>query len=222
MKHKSEFIIPFYGEQSRSALLKKCLYIPAHCHEHEPVAFSWEDPFVFEKPQPLIVEYCSGNGQWIGEMARHCPQFNWIAVERDFERARKIWLKIFRMQLDNLFVVYGEGLVFSRHYLPSASVKEVYVNFPDPWPKRRHAKHRIIQKNFIDEMNRILSPNGIVTLVTDDVSYSEEMISLFSSWKSLFDPALYVTEWPEYGDSFFQSLWIKQQRIIRYHRFIQG
>jgi len=155
-------------------------------------------------------------------MAKQMPQYNWIAVERDFDRARKVWLKIFRMQLNNLFVVYGEGFVFSRHYLPSASVSGIYVNFPDPWPKRRHAKHRIIQKEFVDEMVRVIKSKGMATLVTDDAAYSDQMIALFSSWKSAFDPLHYVTEWQQFGDSFFQSLWKGQQRTIRYHRFIRS
>lgn len=222
MRLKSEFYIPSYGEQSQSALLEKCLYIPPHGNAHQLAAFSWSNPNIFAKPRPLIVEFCSGNGQWISEMAALRPEFNWIAVERDFDRARKIWLKIFRLQIDNLFVVYGEGLDFSRHYLPSGGVSEVYVNFPDPWPKRRHAKHRIIQKEFVDEMERILSPDGSVTLVTDDAAYSEQMQARFASWKSAFGALRYITEWPEFGESFFQSLWIEQQRTIRYHRFVKN
>lgn len=220
MKEKKDFHFFSGAKPTQTALVEKCLYIPSHGHEHEIISFSWEDPLIFAKPQPLIVEYCSGNGQWIAAMAKLRPDFNWIAVERDFDRARKIWLKIFRMQLDNLFVIHGEGFVFSRQYLPGASVSEVYVNFPDPWPKRRHAKHRIIQKDFVAEMGRVIRPNGEATLVTDDVSYSEQMIMLFSSWKSAFGPPHYITEWQQFGDSFFHSLWKERQRAIRYHRFI--
>ena len=58
-------------------------------------------------------------------------------------------------------------------------------------------------------MGRIIRPNGEATLVTDDVAYSEQMIAHFSSWKSAFGPPHYITEWPEFGDSFFHSLWTK-------------
>lgn len=219
MKLKSDFYFPFCLGPGRPLLIEKCLCIPPQSREQDFPAFSWEDPLIFTTPQPLIVEYCSGNGQWISDMAKLQPHFNWIAVERDFDRARKVWLRVFRMQLDNLFVVYGEGLVFSRNYLPNSSVNQVYVNFPDPWPKRRHAKHRIIQKEFVDEMQRIIKPNGLATLVTDDEAYSEQMIALFSSWKSAFGSQHYVTDWQQFGDSFFHSLWKKQERVIRYHCF---
>ena len=142
MKEKQDFHIPSGAKPTQTVLVEKCLYIPAHGYEHEIISFSWDDPFIFAKPQPLdrrILQRQRAMDRCNGQTS---PDFNWIAVERDFDRARKIWLKIFRMQLDNLFVVYGEGYVFSRQYLPGASVSEVYVNFPDPWPKRRHAKHR--------------------------------------------------------------------------------
>jgi tRNA (guanine-N7-)-methyltransferase len=221
MSLKSEFA-ELCGNSGSCVLAKKCLHIPSRFSEQKMTAVSWDDPNIFDRPQPLHVEFCSGNGQWIASMAQLYPRINWIAVEKDFERARKIWLKIFRLQLGNLFVVYGEGFVFSRYFLPDTCVGEVYVNFPDPWPKRRHAKHRIIQKSFIDEMSRILISDGTVTLVTDDAAYSEQMIELFSSWPSAWGSSPYVTEWPEFGDSFFQSLWARQHRTIRYHRFIMN
>lgn len=218
MKTKSDFCIP---NREQCSLLEKCLYIPPSdfASASLDMPLNWNETSIFTKTQPLFVEYCSGNGQWISEMARQLPHLNWIAVERDFDRARKIWLKIFRLQLENLFVVYGEGLSFSKNFLPNASVSGAYVNFPDPWPKRRHAKHRIVKRDFVDEMARILDEEAFITLVTDDAPYSEQILSLFDDWESAFDNERYVTQWPEFGNSFFQSLWMKQQRTIRYHRF---
>lgn len=165
------------------------------------------------------MEFCSGNGEWIAEMAKKSPECNWIAVERDFDRARKIWLKIFRRKLNNLFVVFGEGLTFSKYYLPDASVSGVFVNFPDPWPKRRHAKHRIINGAFVQEMSRILCKTNPITLVTDDAAYSDLIVKNFAAWKSEFGSPYYATEWPEFGLSYFYSLWKQKGRIIRFHRY---
>ncbi|MBF8263826.1 MAG: trmB [Parachlamydiales bacterium] len=220
MKQASDLYIPFEWERRRPILLEKCLYVPDHYDGHDQLAIDWNDPAVFEKKQPLVVEYCSGNGQWIAMMAKQNPLLNWVAVEMDFERARKIWLKIFRQNLPNLFVVYGEGLTFSRHYLPDKSVHEAYVNFPDPWPKRRHAKHRLISDAFVSEMDRILQPGSSAILTTDDAAYSDWIIRRFSQWQSAFAPMQYTTEWPSFGDSYFYSLWLGQQRTIRFHRFI--
>lgn len=217
MKKASEFFIPFH--ESGAHLLDKCLYIPKTI-QRQSLLFTWDDPNIFMNAQPLIVEYCSGNGQWIGEMATRFPQYNWIAVERDFARARKIWLRRFRLGLENLFVVFGEASLFTREFLQPSSVQEIFINFPDPWPKRRHAKYRLIQQEFVDDLTRILIKNGSATIVTDDERYSEQVVSCFSAWESAFGIDKYVTDWPDFGESFFQKLWLGKNRTIRYHKYI--
>ena len=216
----SDFKIPFGWEERRPVFLEKSFYLPPALEEHgERLDFSR----VFAIDRPIAIEYCSGNGHWILNQAQMHPQINWIAVEKDFERARKTWLKIVRSGLDNLFLVCGEALTFTRHYIPDSSIAEVYVNFPDPWPKRRHQKHRLIQKAFVDELARIGFFNLAATVVTDDVDYSQQVIEAFSSWRSAFGKEPFVTEWPDgYGLSTFSELWHSKGRKIRYHRFIRG
>lgn len=196
-------------------MLERFFYLPP-CDE------SLYDSSLFTERGALAVEYCSGNGQWVTQAARRNPQYQWVAVEKCFERARKAWLNIFRYNLPNLLVVCGDALTFSRFYLQDRSVDEFFINFPDPWPKRRHAKKRIIQPEFIHELNRTLVPEGNVTLVTDDPATSDRMISAFSSWRSAYASPHFITQWPDFGDSFFSSLWVSQQRTIRYHRFSHG
>lgn len=160
-----------------------------------------------------MIEYCSGNGQWIGERAKQNRQYNWIAVEKKFERARQIWLKIHRENLSNLTVVCGEGMIFTRYYAPLAT--EIYVNFPDPWPKLRHSKHRLVRAKFLQELLRIIQPGGKTTCVTDDANYAKEMAKEFAKcpdWRFLFN----VNEWPDYGRSFFNDLWMNRGRKMHY------
>jgi len=222
MKQECDFIIPFNWDNRKTVRWEKCLYIPDSFSNHDASVIRWDDPSVFEKPQPIMIEFCSGNGQWIAHMAEQMPHLNWIAVEMDFERARKIWLKIFRNHLPNLFLAYGEGMTFANHYVPAGMVREVYVNFPDPWPKRRHAKHRIVQPPFVQQIARILEPQGTATLVTDDIETSERFIDHFAAWKSRFGDQNFVNEWPEYYISYFHSLWLQKEKTIRYHRFTHG
>jgi tRNA (guanine-N7-)-methyltransferase len=207
MKTAKDLVIPFGWPDRRPIFLDRFFYIPTHCkYKEEAIPF-------FATPQPVIIEYCSGNGQWIGERAKQNPQFNWIAVEKRFERARKIWLKGHRENLPNLSVVCGEGLVFTRYFAPTAS--EVYVNFPDPWPKRCHAKHRLIQREFLEALLAVVEAGGQVICVTDHALYASEMVREFQKcpgWRLLF----HVNEWPDYGRSFFKDLWAEQGRTIHY------
>ncbi|MES2272572.1 MAG: tRNA (guanine(46)-N(7))-methyltransferase TrmB [Chlamydiota bacterium] len=223
MKTTKDLKIPFVWADRRPILLDRLFYIPTHYDLHaEWPALCWTDPAVFGNANPVHIEYCSGNGQWIGERAQENPQLNWVAVEKDFQRARKIWLKIHREALPNLFVVHGDALTFTRYYTPPASVDEIYVNFPDPWPKLRHAKHRLIHPEFLGELLKITRPCAKGIFVTDDAPYASQMIqalSLCPEWTFLFPSPHHKTEWSDYGNSFFGDLWKTKGRMIHYIPF---
>ncbi len=198
-------------------------YVPDYYDQYEKFIFpGWEDPLLFGNSRPVKIEYCSGNGAWIEAKAAENPQVNWVAVEKRFVRARKIWSKVKNLKLDNLIVVCGEAATMTRHYIPAETVSEVFINFPDPWPKVRHAKHRLIQPAFIQEMWRILKPGQLWTFVTDDPEYSllflEEMSS-FSGFTSVYPAPHYITDYPDYGTSYFDQLWREKGKTIRYHQF---
>ncbi|PIS02871.1 MAG: tRNA (guanosine(46)-N7)-methyltransferase TrmB [Chlamydiae bacterium CG10_big_fil_rev_8_21_14_0_10_42_34] len=210
MKTAKDLKIPFTWEQRRPIFMDRFFYIPSHYdYKQETIPF-------FQKTQPIIIEYCSGNGQWIGDRALQNPEINWIAVDKRFERARKVWLKTYRENIPNLTVVCGEASTFTKFYAPQA--EEIYVNFPDPWPKLRHAKNRLIQVEFLNDLLKILKPHGRATCVTDDATYATQMMEEFSKcpeWKKLF----HLNQWPDYGKSFFNDLWEKRGRTFHYLSF---
>lgn len=184
----------------------------------------WDSSLFFPKQQPIKVEYCSGNGAWIADRALKEPSFNWIAIEKKFERVKKIWSKIKNLKLTNLLIICGEGFLSTHQYFPPSSVEEAFVNFPDPWPKTRHAKHRIIQLPFVDEVSRILKPKGNLTLVTDDTNYSQIMIDVMhqsKNFKSAFPDPYFISDWEDYGTSYFEELWRQKGKEIYYHQFIK-
>ncbi len=214
---------PFKWKEREVLLKDKVLYVPDHYEHYEKFHFpGWEGEPVFGNSNPVIVEYCSGNGGWIAKKAEECPSCNWVAVEKDFERMRKIWARGKRMGLTNLFVICGEGHNVTSHYFPNESITQIYINFPDPWPKTRHAKHRIIKPSFIEEISRILKNDGELMFVTDDPGYSEEMNSVMHKQESLEclhpDP-FYTTEMKGFGTSFFEELWRQQGKVIRFHQY---
>ncbi|NGX57846.1 MAG: tRNA (guanine-N(7)-)-methyltransferase [Chlamydiae bacterium] len=179
----------------------------------------WDHPDVFGNDQPVKIEYCSGHGHWIAHQALTDPEVNWVAVEKLFVRLRKIWSKMKNYSLNNLFSVCGEAYDITKRYIPSASVTEVYVNFPDPWPKKKHAKYRLIQPAFIEEIYRILKPEGTITLVTDDENYSIQMMEVLNSqpgFISCYPEPYFCTSREGYGNSFFEDLWREKGKGIRY------
>ncbi len=193
------------------------LYVPEYYDDHRAWSFpSWQEIFCNDKP--VTIEFCTGNGTWLAEKAKDLSR-NWVAVEWNFERVRKIWSKMKNYQLPHLFIVCGEAQVFARDYIPSASIDQIYINFPDPWPKEKHAKNRLFQAPFIEQLARILKPQGEVIIVTDDPPYSEQIIREFHAWESVFPGPYYVTEWEGYGTSYFDTLWRDKGKTIRYFRF---
>lgn len=210
MKEAKDLIIPFSWQERHPILLDRFFYVP-HPYEHSVKTF----PF-FEEKKPILIEYCSGNGQWIAEKAKKFPHIHWLAVEKRFDRARKIWLKSFRHNLSNLCTICSEGILFTRYYAPK--VQEVFINFPDPWPKRRHANHRLVRAEFLEALAKIVVEGGNVSCVTDDAPYAEHILKEFEKdpfWKLRF----HSHEWPDYGSSFFHDLWKQRGRTIHYLSF---
>jgi tRNA (guanine-N7-)-methyltransferase len=223
MKTKKDLIIPFTWDERRPAFLERFFYLPKKL-EHRELRIDWAAPEVFGNSNPVCIELCSGNGQWVGERAKERPDLNWVAVDHDFGRARKIWLKAFRENIPNLYPVCAEGTVFLRHYVRPKSVMQSFVNFPDPWPKLRHAKHRIIQKPFLDALSTALQDGGMATFVTDDASYKDQMIRELgrAPWIPVLPAPHYHTDWSAYGDSYFANLWQKRGRTIYYVQHRNG
>jgi tRNA (guanine-N7-)-methyltransferase len=214
---------PFTWEKRHILVHDRIWYVPDQYEDFANFSFpGWNHSLFFEQERPICLEYCSGNGSWIAAKAQSHPEYNWVAIERKFDRVRKIWSKVKNFQLSNLLAVCGEGYRVTHHYIPKESIDSVYINFPDPWPKRRHAKYRIVQLPFIKEIYRILQPGGVLTMVTDDVAYSQEMIHVLHQvlgFQSVFGHPHYIVDYPDYGTSYFEDLWRQKGKIIRYHMF---
>ena len=140
---------PFAWDERKILIKDRIWYIPDRYIDPGTFSFpGWNHDEGFDNDNPVCIEYCSGNGAWIAEKAYANPHINWVAIEKRFPRVRKIWSKIRHMGLKNLFVICGEGDNATRRYFPSESADNIFINFPDPWPKKRHAKYRIVQKAF--------------------------------------------------------------------------
>lgn len=215
--------LPFQWNERKILVDDRIWYVPSYHDKYGEFNFpGWSAPEFFGNGNPVMIEYCSGNGAWLAAKAAANPLVNWVGIEKKVARVRKIWSKIKNLQLNNLIVICGEGSNATKRYLHDSSVKDIYINFPDPWPKTRHAKHRLMQPAFVEDMWRILNDSGTLTFVTDDPDYSAEVIRVLHRHKgfiSKFSEPYYITDWEEYGTSYFERLWRDKGKIIRYHQF---
>lgn len=136
---------------------------------------------LFPQAQPLEVELGSGDGSFLAAYATLHPERNFIGVERLLGRVRKTDRKGRRAGLANLRVVRIESTYFLEYLLPAGAAAALHVYFPDPWPKRKHRRHRLINERFPDLARRALAPGGVVYLRTDDADYFEQMTLVFAA-----------------------------------------
>ena len=136
---------------------------------------------LFPKPQPLEVELGCGDASFLVEFARRNPERNFIGVERLLGRIQKLDRKGRRAGLANLRGVRIESSYFLQSLLPPHSAVALHVYFPDPWPKKKHRRHRLINENFPELAHVALAPRGAVYLRTDDMDYFQQMTEVFAA-----------------------------------------
>jgi tRNA (guanine-N7-)-methyltransferase len=136
---------------------------------------------IFSKSQPLEVELGCGDASFLVEYARRHPERNFIGVERLLGRLRKLDRKGRRAGLANLRGARIESSYFLEYLLPPHSVSVLHIYFPDPWPKKKHRKHRLINEHFPEIVRTALAPGGVVHLRTDDEDYFQQMTGVFGA-----------------------------------------
>ena len=158
-------------------------------HKIESIVQPLNFATLFPKQQPLEVELGAGDGSFLAKFAQAHPEHNFIGVERLLGRLRKIEKKGLRAGLTNLRLVRIEASYFLEFLLPQKSVTALHVYFPDPWPKRKHRKNRLINEQFTQLVAKVLRQEGIIYLRTDDADYFAQMIRVFDA-----NPAFKKTE----------------------------
>jgi len=138
---------------------------------------------LFPQPQPLEVELGCGDASFLVEYARRNPVINFIGVERLLGRIQKLDKKGRRTGLKNTRGVRIESAYFLEYLLPPHSATALHIYFPDPWPKKKHRRHRLINECFPALAQKALVKNGTVYLRTDDTDYFQQMNGVFAAAK---------------------------------------
>ena len=148
-------------------------------------------PEVFGRTAPVDVEIGSGKGKFLLELAAERPERNVLAVERAGKYHRLCCERAERRGIDNvrLLRTTAEDLLF--RLLEPASVENFFVLFPDPWPKKRHHKRRLITTDVVAALHRALVPGGRLLVKTDHEGYSEVISEVLAAAEGfdVLDPA---------------------------------
>jgi tRNA (guanine-N7-)-methyltransferase len=141
--------------------------------ESLPHPISWPD--LFGNDHPVELEIGMGKGTFLTEAAKTHSDTNYFGLEY----ARWYWRyasdRLRRNHCTNARTARAEAAYFIREFVGDGSLAVVHIYFPDPWPKKRHHKRRLIQPPFLLELHRVLIPGGRLQIVTDHEDYFRQM-----------------------------------------------
>lgn len=169
-------------------------YRPAYSHEFVPEDYysRLQPEEIFENGAPLEVDLGSGDGSYTLALAEHYPDRNFLAVERLLGRVQKTCRGAKERGLTNLKVLRLESSYTAEWLLPRNSVSRLHLVCPDPWPKAKHHRRRMIQQEFLETVHKLLVPDGVFIFKTDHEEYfewAEEEVGQFPKLKETPFPA---------------------------------
>lgn len=163
---------------------------------------------------PLEIEIGVGKGTFLVARAKQRPEVNFIGIEYAGPYAKFTADRIRRNHLDNVKMLHADADRFFKVALPDESVFRVHLYYPDPWPKRKHRRRRLLQPDFLNHVRRVLKPGGQFLIVTDHRDYFEHMYTVITE-----APGFARCEFPKLLDSNvhivgtnFENKYIKQGR----------
>jgi tRNA (guanine-N7-)-methyltransferase len=130
---------------------------------------------IYGRNAPVEVDLGCGDGSFLVEIAAANPARSFLGIERLLGRVRTAHRKITQRELTNARVLRVESSYAVRRMLPANSVARFHLMFPDPWPKRRHWRRRLVTEDFFAAIHRVLVPHGVLRIATDQVHYFREI-----------------------------------------------
>lgn len=173
---------------------------------------------VFGNEQPLSLEIGCGTGHFILERARANPYRNYLAIDIFNRGCYKTCRKLEDEGIVNVRVVRAEARQFLTHHLAPASLSEIFINCPDPWPKKRHRRRRLVNAEFLRLAACLLRPEGDFYFSSDVANYAQEVAQALGENPD-YRPAAQapvMAELPDYPRSKYMLRAFEQGESIHY------
>jgi len=178
---------------------------------------------IFGNDHPLEIDLGCGDGSFLIEMAQHYPERNFLGIERLLGRVRGVCKRIQELGLTNVMVLRLESQYALEYLLAPATVSRLHLLCPDPWPKARHHKRRLVQQEFLHILKNVLVPKGEFLFKTDHPEYYEWVLEQVDEYgqKKPTSPFNRLP-WPKegkqeglfYPKTDFQRLWEREGKKI--------
>lgn len=177
---------------------------------------------VFGNGNEIVLEIGFGDGDFLIEMAHRHPEKNFLGMEIKTKRF-KIAIKAAKYEKnENLKFLHMNADIAAEELFRENVFSLVYINFPDPWPKDRHRKHRIVNPEFLEALSKIMKKDGKLEIASDDKDYISHCFDVFkniSFFKSQYPAPGYLHNLPNRPHTKYERVFRKEGKEIFYLMF---
>lgn len=145
-------------------------------------------PRIFGNEHPVIIEIGFGKGEATEQIAKNTPYANFLGIEVFLKGFATLLSHVAKDGVENIKLIRHDAAEVLMHMVADESVAGFHLFFPDPWPKKRHHKRRLVQQEFAAMLVRRLISGGYIYCVTDWQEYAQQMLDVFSSLDTLTNP----------------------------------
>jgi tRNA (guanine-N7-)-methyltransferase len=170
--------------------------LPVHGIAFAPGALAFEQ--IFGRCAPTILEIGFGMGETTALIAQAHPENNYLGIEVHTPGVGSLLKLIAEGGLTNLRLIQHDAVEALEHMIAPASLAGAHIFFPDPWPKKRHHKRRLIQPAFVALLASRLAPGACVHAATDWQEYAEQILAVFAAEPALANSAPGFAPRPDY------------------------
>ncbi len=185
-KRKIRSFVRRSGRMSKGQEYALKNYRDLYCVELTDTKIDFEQ--LFRNRNPVVVEIGFGMGRATIELAERFPDYNFLGIEVHLPGVGKVLDEIHKRQLENLRVIQADAVEVLDRMLPKHTVNGFHIFFPDPWPKKKHHKRRLIQPEFVHRLAQHLQTGGYIYAVTDWEEYAEQMLEVLNNEALLHNP----------------------------------
>ncbi len=154
---------------------------------------------IYGNANPLELEIGVGKGLFLLNASMRHPEHNFLGIEIRRKYLNQARDRIEKRPVENVRLVCTEAFSFMEEFLPPASLHAVHLYFPDPWPKKRHHKRRLVSPAFLKLVDRVLKPGGLLLIATDHIGYWEWIQEVLAG-QDMLVPGEILPEPPEGAD----------------------
>jgi len=170
-------------------------------------------------PLRLVLEIGFGRGEFLVELARSAPAVAHLGVEISWKRVLRLARRLARSELRNIRLLNAPGERVVAELLAPASLEAAWINFSDPWPKRRHQRRRLIQPPLVAALADRLAPGGVLHVATDERAYAEHIDAVLGAEPRLenaYAPERWLREVPGRTPTAYEREWRAEGRALHF------